>query len=173
MIAADDILEDSQMVTIGREGAGIRIIARPYTASRRDVQPDVTAFIEGEAAEAFEAALADMRQAHTTEGNMWFNADWDNTLFHLCDDHLAAQNPEFAAWREAARALGWTFVERDPSPDETSRGPELHHAETDRVMPIGAWRLCVLDLGYSSPEEVMAEKRGAPVEEAADEPESP
>lgn len=87
--------------------------------------------------------------------------------------HLAASTPEFAAWREAAQALGWTFVERDPNMDYESKGPELHHAETDRVMPLGAWRLCVLDLGYSSPEEVMAEKRGAPVEEAADEPEAP
>lgn len=173
VVTGNTILEDSGMVTIAREGAGIRIISRLHGGLHPDMTGDVRALVEGAEADAFVASLEDMRKAHATPGNIWFEADWDNALAHLCDDHLAAQNPGFAAWREAAQALGWKFVERDPNMSYESKGPELHNADVDRVMPLGAWQLCVVDLGYRSPEEVMAEKRAAPVEEVADEPETP
>lgn len=109
----------------------------------------------GQGADDLIDALDRMTADREDPESVWHGALLDNCVAAVCDDALANANPHHAEWRAAAQALGWRLVDRDPNQDYPSKGPELHHAETDRVMPIGAWREAVLDLGYESVAEAL------------------
>lgn len=121
----------------------------------------ITAFLQGDDASDFLAEMDKMEAAHADEASVWHRATWNDCLAQLSDEILAAANPDYSEWREAALAQGWKVVDRDPSEDRGSEGPCLLHEQMDRAMPLGQWEDAVRDLGFANPAEALEDARGA------------
>lgn len=145
------ILTQTERFTVSQENGAIEILMTDEGLGARLI---------GDGAEAFLASLDQMLADREDPESRWHGALLDNCVAAVCDDAVINANPHYGEWREAALALGWRLVDRDPNEDWPSKGPELHHEETDRVMPIAAWRMAVMDLGYENAREALDEKSG-------------
>lgn len=117
----------------------------------------LTASVQGEDALGFLKQLEDMAEAYADPASVWHKASWNDCLEEVCGEIVAAQNPDYEAWKNAAIAIGWSVAESDMSEDSVSEGPCLRHEKLDRVMPLGSWREAVKDLGYDTAEEALSD----------------
>lgn len=113
--------------------------------------------VSGYVAARLRLAWGERAIAYGNKDSGWSRITWRECVADLLDDIRAAECPVYAAWRDAALALGWTILGDDPVRRKFGSGPCLHHADLERSWPLCDWRGAVKDLGYSSPEEAMAD----------------
>lgn len=144
------VIENTDRFMIEVFGGGISVLVT-------DKREGVSAHMQGEDADDFLKSLEDIGVAYQAPSSVWHKATWNDCLAQISDEIILAQNPDYAEWRDAATALGWKVVEKDPSPERCHDGPCLFHEGQDRAMPIGFWREAVTDLGYDTAQEAIRE----------------
>lgn len=139
----NSVIENTDRFTVSTSGSGSSVTVT-------DKSLGIDAFMQGDDAGIYLRDLDDMRAAHEAEEGVWSKESWDSCLAQISDDYLASQNPEYASWREAAMAYGWSC-----SVNGGADPASITNNGLDRTFPIGKWEDAVRSLGYSSPEDAI------------------
>lgn len=126
-----------------------------------DKQNGYEVVLANESARGFLEGYEAMKADYADPESPWHLASWNDCLAQATDAAFAEEDADYAEWRRAAKAQGWHLVDQDPSEVRDFDGPCLYHADQDRVMPIGGWKVAVEDLGFTSARDALDDANAA------------